>query len=138
MKKPKTPFTPQFVPPPPRGLPLVSTDDSSRLDQSDPPTVEALIHILGGVYKDFLPHQETIQKMAKRALDLQTEIYRRSLIEAYPEVMGNDYPLILSFSAREPLPKFQQLMAALAKDNIQVAAINYDPKTFTFSLYGTA
>lgn len=100
--------------------------------------VADLMADLQSVYREFMPQQTTIQAMAKRALELQSEIYSRRLAEVFPNAAAITAPVIASFSAREPLPRFEHLLAELAKNKIEVTFITYDPKNFAISLYGQA
>jgi hypothetical protein len=122
MKKTKAPFTPQIVAPPVPG--------------PDAGTLASFTDALEELNREFEPHLTVIRNMASRAIVLQTEIYTRKLAEHYPFATVTKAPVIVTFSARDPLTGFQQILAALAKDSIEVAAVNYDPKTFTFTLYG--
>jgi len=90
------------------------------------------------LYEEFFPTLSRYQEMAKRALDMQIEMFHLRFAGALPDAQTLNAPLIVTISAREMPSKLDALLAALAKDQIAVGTIVYDPKTFAFHLYGKA
>ena len=100
------------------------------------PSLEELQTEHRELYKQFLPTLTQYQDMAKRALELQIAIFDKRLRQAFPTAPFSEQGLILKISAREKPSRLEELLTELAKTEIKVSSIIYDPRTFEFYLYG--
>jgi hypothetical protein len=87
------------------------------------------------LYEKFLPTLNEYQDMAKRALELQISIFKLRLERAFPKASNSTRGHVLTISAREMLPNLEKLLAEVERQGVKVDHINYDPRTFSFSLF---
>lgn len=99
-------------------------------------SLEELMAEHTALYKEFLPTLDKYSDMAKRALELQIEIFKLRLTQAQPAAEFLSLAPIATISARETPAKLGQLLDALAKKEVAVKTIIYDPINFAFHLYG--
>lgn len=88
------------------------------------------------LYAKFLPTLESYQDMAKRALDLQVKIFGLRLAQLLPDADFQELSLIAAIRAAETPANFDKMLAKLVAEKITVVSIVYDPRTFTYMLFG--
>ncbi len=86
------------------------------------------------LYEQFLPTLEQYQSLAKRALELQIEIFKRRLCLAVcPEI--KERHLVTQVSARLTPAQLERVIAELEKNEVRISEIVYDTRTFEFYLF---
>lgn len=88
------------------------------------------------IYRKFLPTLDSYSAMAKGLLEVQVKLFDEMLRFACPGAEHSEEVLITNISARETLSHVEKILAEMAKQKFEVTRINYDPKTFVYSLYG--
>lgn len=89
------------------------------------------------LYEAFLPTLNTYQDMAKRALELQVEIFNHRFAQAFPEAAATSRSLVTSITARETPQHLEKLLAEFERQDIKITEIVYDPRTFVFHLFSS-
>jgi hypothetical protein len=87
------------------------------------------------LYSEFLPTINHYSEMAKRALDLQIEIARLRLQEAFPQAKHHKENIVTTFTAREKPDAIEKVIAEIQKQGITISSVAYDTRTFTYVLF---
>lgn len=103
------------------------------------PALESLEDAHQELYTEFQrDHMPRYTEIAKKLLDLQIEIFKRKLTDLLDKHRPSfiiELTLICTISARETVAALAQVLARIEKEQIKVAQVIYDPRTFTFHIY---
>lgn len=112
------------------------TKPALRVLPKDVSLMETLKAEHAEIYRKFLPTLDSYSAMAKQVLELQIQMFDEMIRNAVPVAERTEDSIITTISARETPANMEGLLAQLAKQNIEVVRINYDPKSFVFSFCG--
>lgn len=99
-------------------------------------TLEQLEQEHKGLYEKFLPTLSEYQTMAARCLELQIEIFRLRLRKEFSSAgVIPKRELVISVTARDNPKVLDQIVAKIRENKIDITAVVYDPRTFTFHLF---
>lgn len=115
---------------------ILPTKPALRTLPKDVSLMETLKAEHAEIYRKFLPTLDSYSAMAKQVLELQIQMFDEMVFRALPNAERTEDSIITTISARETPANMEGLLAQLAKQNIEVVRINYDPKSFVFSFYG--
>lgn len=88
------------------------------------------------IYDEFLPTLNTYTKMASEILEIQVELFRMQLAEAFPGTTIEELPRVAAICARLAPAQFSVGIESLLKQKVKPSRIIYDPIKHDFIVFG--
>lgn len=101
------------------------------------PTVSELTSEHESLVRELTPTLARYVELGGRAVELQRDIFRKLLCEAYPGMTYEVVPRVITISAREKLPSLHAALKALADSGVTPTRTLFDPVRDEFHIFSS-